>query len=314
MKNKYYLLIIPIIIFIGLSFWQFLAVDNQQNEEAFISLDKQITLCKNSIADKISDFEESANFDFSERTYQIFLHSENTRIPLDIKNKYIAKEKSRIKTFYLRHKVLISKIEIYNQSVQRTLKNNNGILEVSETQGLNGAKTLYNEPQLIENKSSISYIQPVHEPGGMLVANLQFYLKMDDFLASQFDKFYIGKNTWQWAIDSVGNIIYHKSCDEQIDELFETDATSQFRVKLLDNESISLKHTITTSNSDDVYSVFCPVNFFSKKIGIVFSAKTEDFWDSQKVPVYTVFMYFLTTIIVITILFIVILNLFYRKK
>lgn len=314
MKNKFYLLIIPIIIFVGLSFWQFLTIDGQQNEEAFVSLDKQISLCEKSIEDKVSDFEESANYDFAERTYQIFLNSETARIPLDIKNKYIIKEKSRIKTFYLRHKVLISRIEIYNQTVQRTLKNNNGALEVSETQPISGNKTLYSEPQLIENKSSISYIQPVHEPGGKLVANLQFYLKLDDFLASQFDKFYIGKNTWQWAIDSVGSIVYHKSCDEQIDELFETEAVNQFRVKLLDNESISLKHTITTDKKEDVYSVFCPVSFFNKKIGIIFSAKTDDFWDSQKIPIYTIFVYFLTTIIVITILFIVILNLFYRKK
>lgn len=309
MKNKYYLLIIPIALFIGLSLWQYVTVSIKQRQDTTDYINKQIILCGKSIEDRSTEFEEAIRYEFADRDFQYFLAEHPEKFSQDIQEKYINEEIKRIRRFYSRNQILISRIEIFNQTTQRTIvRKNNNYFTISDPTTTKNYKTLLQQPKLIENNNQISYTQPVRDSQGRLVANMQFFLKMNDFIAADFDKFYIGKNSWQWAIDTTGTVIYHKSSDEHINETFNTDVLEQFRVKLLDNLSTTAQHKITTDKTENAYSVFYPVDIFGRKTGIAFSINSDTLWRAQNNSNISIFIYFLSAIITILILFYIIIR------
>lgn len=309
MKNRYYILIFIILLFIGLSFRQYLAMIDKQRNETADFINKQIILCGKAIDEHLTEFEESVSYEFAEREFEYLLDPEPDKFSSKVKIDNINELIKRIRRFYSKNQIIISKISVYNYAFERSfVRDDDNYFTVSEIKKIDKASELIESPVLTEKNNTISYIQPVRNSDGKLVANLKIDLLIDDFLSANFDKFYIGENSWQWAINSKGKIIFKKYSETPANENFSTDAINQFKTHLNENLSLSLYHKIFTQNTVDAYSVFYPINILGEKVGIVFSINTKTLWKEQTNSNIIILIYFLIVILAVISLFLFIIR------
>jgi signal transduction histidine kinase/CheY-like chemotaxis protein len=311
MKNRFNLLILSIlvIVFIVLSVRQYIVLNSQQRKETAEFINKQIILCGKSIEDASNEFEESAKFEFANRELQYFFNTDPNKLAPEIHSKYVDDEIKRIRRFYSRYQVVISKIIIYNNDVYRSFeRNSDNYFTVTSPKPFDNKAILLNQPKLSNYHGIVSYTQPIRNTEGKLVANVRFELKIPAFLAFHFEKFYVGKNSWHWAIDTTGQIIFHKYSELAISSDFTTKSTNYFRLKLKENLSSSLEHTIQSDEIINAYSVFYPIDILGKKTGIIFSVNTDTLWKSQNESNIVILLYFLVVITCIIALFSIIIK------
>jgi signal transduction histidine kinase/CheY-like chemotaxis protein len=310
MTKRYYFLILLVLVFVALSVRQYISLNIQQRKETAEFINKQIILCGKSIEDGSNDFEELVKFEFANRELFYFLSTQPDTIDTQSRNRYIDSEIKRIRRFYSHNQVLISKITIFNNTVFRSFeRNSDNYFIVTSPEAYPQQAKLISQPGLDEIDGSLCYTQPIRNVKGDLVANVRFDLNMSDFIKFHFEKFYIGKNSWSWAIDTSGKILFHRYSEQFIDSTFETDALNLFLGKLNENLTTSLQHTIRSSKEEvNAYSVFYPVNILGRKIGIVFSVNTDSLWQRQNESNIAIFLYFLVVIASIIILFSVIIR------
>lgn len=309
MKKRYYLLILLLFVFVALSIRQYINSNRQQRKETAVFINKQIILCGKSIEDASASFEESVKFEFANREFQYFFDTNTYDLSSEIHSKYIETDIKRIRRFYSNNQVLISKITIYNDSIYRTFeRKNNNYFEVTTPRYLPQRQTLHIQPVFEEQDSIITYTQPIRNVKGNVVANAKFNLKIQDFLSFHFEKFYIGKNSWHWAIDNKGQILFYKYSEPVENNSFETGVVDEFRVKLGENLATSVQHTIKSDKEINAYSVFYPVNILGKNFGIVFSVNTDTLYQRQNESNLIIFIYFLLVIASIIVLFTIIIK------
>jgi len=307
MKKQLYYPILLIVVFISLSVWQFIELSKKQRKETADFINKQIILCGKSIESASADFEESAKFEFANREFQYFLHPNPDLFSSDIRNKYIDDEIKRIRRFYSRNQMLVSGVTVYSvQSYRRFVRNTDNYFTVTPPIEFETPQQLESQPQLREKDDNTTYIQPVRNFQGQVVANICFDLDMQSFIASNFDKFYVGKNSWYWAIDSTSNILLvnyseHNPVSKKL--TFETKANIEFSRSLNSNLASSEQHVIEFGESINAYSSFYPINILGKKTGIVFSINTDTLWKSQNESNLIIIGSLLLVIIIIVFLF-----------
>jgi signal transduction histidine kinase/CheY-like chemotaxis protein len=310
MKRTYYILLLLVLGFIGLAMRQYSVLSRKQRKETADFVYKQIILCGKSIEDNCIDFEEGVKYEFANRELKNFF---DTKMQLTDSDKsqsvYVEEEIKRIRRFYSRYQTLISKITIYNENFFRSFeRNEDNYFTVNVPQPLPEKMVLAEKAELIESYRKIFFIEPIRNNKGDLIANIRFQLNIPDFLAFQFDRFYIGKNSWYWAIDSSGNLLYHKFSEQSGEEMFSADSISEFRNKLNENLTTSLEHTIHAKKDINAYSVFYPVNILGKNTGIIFSVNTDTLWKNQHDANLAILIYFLVIIISIIVLFSLIIS------
>jgi hypothetical protein len=224
------------LIFIGLAIRQYIIHNRQQQKETADFIYKQIILCGKSIEDACIDFEESVKFEFANRELQYFFNSEPNNQNFQTHNQYIDSEIKRIRRFYSHHQELISKITIYNSSHFSSFeRNEDNYFKVLTPQAFGQNVVLSDQNQIIELNGQLTFIQPIKNNNGILVANVKLELKIPDLLSYHFDKFYIGKNSWHWAIDTNGNILIHKFSEFALPGKFIVDKEGKFLQKLNEN-------------------------------------------------------------------------------
>ena len=309
MKKRSYILIFLMSVFIGLAIRQYIIHNRQQQRETADFIYKQIILCGKSIEDACFDFEESVKFEFSNREFQFFFNTGPNPENLQTHSQYVDSEIKRIRRFYSHHQELISKITVYNtNSFSSFERNEENYFKVLPPQPFAQKVQLSNQTQVKEINGQLTFIQPIKNNEGILVANIKLELKVSDFLSFHFDKFYIGKNSWYWAIDTTGNILIHKYSEQVVPINFNLDQNGLFQLKLKENLLTSLQHTINTSKEINAYTVFYPVNILGKHIGIGFSIDSDSLWKIQHESNLTLFIYFLVIIICIIALFSIIIR------
>ena len=236
MKNRYYFLIFIILLFIGLSVGQYLSVVDKQRKETADFINKQIILCGKTIDEQTNEFEETVSYEFAERDFQYLLDPEPERFSSEIQIDKINQLIKRVRRFYSKYQIIISRISVYNPDYIRNFdRDEENYFTVSDIRKLDTKAVLAENPKLTDKNNKISYIQPVRDSKGKLVANLQIDLRIDDFLSANFDKFYVGKNSWQWAINANGDIISYKFSESQNENTFSTDIIEQLKTNLNDN-------------------------------------------------------------------------------
>jgi signal transduction histidine kinase/CheY-like chemotaxis protein len=307
MKKQLYYPIILIVVFISLSVWQFVKLSNKQRKETADFINKQIILCGKSIESASADFEESVKFEFANREFQYFLHPNPELFSSEIRIKNIDDEIKRIRRFYSRNQILVSGVTVYSaQSYRRFVRNADNYFTVTPPIKFESPQQLENQPQLREKDDNTTYIQPVRDFHGQVVANICFDLDLQSFIASNFDKFYVGKNSWYWAIDSTSNILLVKYSEHNLESkklTFETKANVEFSKSLNSNLASNEQHIIQFGESVNAYSSFYPINILGKKTGIVFSINTDTLWKSQNESNLIIIGSLLLVIIIIVFLF-----------
>lgn len=309
MKKRFVFLIFLMLIFIALSVRQYINLNQLQRKETADFINKQIILCGKSIEDGSIDFEESVKFEFANRELLYFFNTDPNSLDLQTRNRYIDSEIKRIRRFYSRNQVIISNITIFNDSVYRKFqRNEDNYFTVTPPQIYAQKVSIVSQPLMDETNGLLSYTQPIRNAKGDLVANIRFDLKISDFLSFVFEKFYIGKNSWHWAIDTSGKILYYNYSEQVLNTSFDPRAIDEFRVKLIKNLTTSLQHVIKSPQEVNAYSVFYPVNILGKKTGIIFSVNTDTLWKKQNESNIAIFIYFLVVIACIVILFSIIIK------
>ncbi len=304
MRRGSYILIILMFVFIGLAIRQYSILNNHQRNETSDFIYKQIILCGKSIEDDCIDFEESVKYEFANRELQSFFESGSGKPNVGDYSQNIESEVKRIRRFYSRYQTLISKITIHNDSFYRSFeRNDDNYFTVLAPQSFTQKVQLNGQSELQDSNGLLTFIQPVRNNKGDLVANIKFELNIPDFLAFHFDKFYIGKNSWYWAINSEGKIIFNKYSEQNRKSEFRTDAVDDFKLNLEENLTTSLQHTISYSSDINAYSVFYPVNILGKNTGIAFSVNTDTLWKRQNDSNVYILIYFLLIILSMIILF-----------
>jgi signal transduction histidine kinase/CheY-like chemotaxis protein len=309
MKKNYYILVLLVLVFIGLAMRQYYILSSRQRRETADFIYKQIILCGKSIEDNCIDFEESVKYEFANRELLFFFDEEANKPGVVDNKQYVEGEIKRIRRFYSRYQTLIKKITIYNDLYFRSFeRNTDNYFTVLAPQTFTQRTTLTDQTLLQENNGQLTYIQPVRNNKGDLIANIKFELNIPDFLAFHFDRFYIGKNSWYWAIDTDGKVLFNKYSEQTSRGDFDTEAAGEFSKKLKENLATSLQHTIHYNKDFNAYSVFYPVNILGKNTGIVFSVNTDSLWKSQNISNITILIYFLVVIISIIALFSIIIS------
>lgn len=304
MKNKVYIPLSLIVFFLCLSVWQFLQLNNKQRKDTAQFINKQIILCGKSIENASADFEEAVKFEFANRELEYFLSTNSEQFTPEIKRRFIDDEVKRIRRFYSRNQALISGISVYSERVYRNFgRNPDNYFTVTEPRLFGTAQRLVDQPLLVQKNDSVCFIEPVRNFEGTIIANVRFDLNIEKFLATNFDKFYIGKDSWYWAIDIAGKPIFVKYSESpQKADLysFKPGVIPQFTAKLKDNLSASQQHTIDFGGKVNAYSTFYPVNILGKKTGIVFSVNTDTLWKNQNRSIVLIIIsFFLITIVII---------------
>jgi len=312
MKKQLYIPIVLIAIFLSLSVWQFVKLSSNQRKETADFINKQILLCGKSIESSSADFEESVKFEFANREFQYFLHPNATAFSAEIRMKYIDDEIKRIRRFYSHNQMLVSGVTVCSrQTYRRFVRNKENYFTLTPPIQYDTLQNLVHQPQLQQLANQVSYIQPVRNFNGQVVANIYFNLDMQSFIASNFDKFYIGKNSWYWAIDSTGTIIAMKYSEHNSvwqPSNFKTKATVDFTKNLNENLASSKQHTIEFDGKVNAYSAFYPINILGKKTGIVFSINTDSLWQSQNESNLIIIGSLLLVILIIIFLFLSIIR------
>ncbi len=302
-------MILLLFVFVTLSIRQYINSNRQQRRETAVFINKQIILCGKSIEDASASFEESVKFEFANRELQHFFNPNPHLLDAETHSKYIDTEIKRIRRFYSNNQVLISKITIFNDSVYRSFqRDSNNYFTVTSPQRFAAKQILITQPVFNDYDTLLTYTQPIRNVKGDVIANVSFNLRIGDYLSYHFEKFYIGKNSWHWAIDSKGRILLNKYSEPVENNSFETDVLDEFRQRLSENLTTTVQHTIKSYKEINAYSVFYPVNILGKNFGIVFSVNTDTLYQRQNESNLMIFIYFLFVIASIITLFSVIIK------
>ena len=303
MKKRYLILFIVLIVFVGFSIREYTSLQRLQRNDTADLIKKQIILCGKNIESDISNFEQSVKYEFANRELEYFFDPELQNLDEDVYNKYIINDIKRIRRFYSQNQLLINKITIYNQTTYRSFeRNNNNYFTVTPPQYFPEKVELQQFPFFSHNDSIHTFTQPISNAKGEIIAVAYFEINLEDVFAYNFNKFYVGKNSWTWAIHN-NQVIYHQYSEPSSNKEFKTDILDLFNQKLKENLITSIEHNIFYNEKVNVYSVFYPLMLMGDNFGIVFSANMDILYQKQNKANIHFFIYILLVLIVIVLLF-----------
>ena len=309
MKNKLVILIALILVFIGLSINKYIDLNDKQKKNTSEFITKQIILCGKSIEDACLDFDEFAKFEFANYELQYFLDPNLNNSGLDFNSIHNDATIKKIRRFYSRNQELISKIIISNDSTFREIerKSDNYFFVVTPKK-FNYKHKLVSNTQIEQFEKEMHYIQPIRNSAGEIVANITFIINVPNFIQKHFEKFYIGKNSWEWAINKSGQIIFSRYSEHYTESDLKTDASTELKEKMKNMLTSTLTHKIFNEQEINVFTVFYPIKIFNSDVGILFSIDTDTLWEVQSEANIAIFIYFLIIIIGIIALFSIIIK------
>lgn len=127
---------------------------------------------------------------------------------------------------------------------------------------------LQDKELVIKSDGQYLYTFPVFG-NNQLIANLAFTLDINTYFESVFSRYHHNGDFWQWLVDNEGKMIFNNARSpfvlKEITPLkdgIDRDLTGFF------------KHTIQYNNkSEQLYSVYTPLNILNEKFGVVFSMR-----------------------------------------
>lgn len=305
MNKKLYLLIPLILLFIGLSIYQYTDLSRHQKEETADFIFRQIILCGKTIEESANDFEESAKLEFANRDLDYFFRSDTEKIGLEKQYKFVDAEIKRIRRFYSRNQELINSILIHDGKTGREFERDfNNYFRVTRPFPLQKKLPLLQSSIFIHEGKNDYFVQPIFNSSGVLIANIRFNLNFPRYLNYQFDRFYIGRNSWDWAFNPDGSLITVTASDNTDTTLIHPNPPLELIDKLQNRLSTELEHEAGPGSYKTLYSVMYPINLLGNSIGLVFSVDTQSLWKEQTQANFLILFYFLMIIGGIIVLFI----------
>jgi len=133
---------------------------------------------------------------------------------------------------------------------------------------------LQDKELVMKSEGQYLYTFPVFG-NSQLIANLAFTLNINSYFESVFNRYHHNGDFWQWIVDNEGRMLFNNACFPIVLEEI---------IPLQEGIDLDLtgfiKHTIQYNHkSEQLYSVYTPLNILNEKFGIVFSMRKGFIFD-----------------------------------
>jgi hypothetical protein len=193
------------------------------------------------------------------------------------KPEYQIKAIEQLKVFYSKYKDFISKIRVYDNSL-----NEYTLLKDEETNDWLEQPFLVQDQRPIIKRDSLAqsnkefnyYATILSKSAGQPVGNVQVTVDYIKYFRNLFSEFNLKEYQWQWVINETGDIVYDNNTLDSVkysrlDKI--TYALSKGSISFITHQAIK------NGEKKEIISSYYSTNLLGRELGIVFSAPTELF-------------------------------------
>lgn len=263
MRRIQILSVFAILLLIAASVFIYRNLLNQQIESKTDELQKRVKICADRIESYYQDFVSDVDFLIDVKNSNIIFTEENTEL---IK---------RVKRIYLKYDNLVSSVRIYDITGNMIIINKDNYNYFKITHITNStARNIVNTPRVIVEGYRYKYTTPLKNEAGDVFANISFGLSIPNYIESEFSNYYLGKESWQFLINSEGYLLKLKYSEEDFssDTIMNISSNSYIVEEINNGFEGVIRNTFRYhSRNYNLLSVYYPINFFKNRFGIVFS-------------------------------------------
>jgi PAS domain S-box-containing protein len=251
-----------VILLIAASIYIYRNLLDQQIEIKTDELQKRVRICADRIENYYQDFVSDVDFLIDVKNSNIVFTEENSEL---IK---------RVKRIYLKYDNLISSVRIYDITGNMIIINKDTYNYFKITHITNSStRNIVTTPRVIVEGYRYKYTTPLKNEAGDVFANISFGLSIPNYIESEFTDYYLGKESWQFLVNSEGYLLKVKYSEEDYsgDTILKI-SNSSFIVEEINNgyEGVIRNNIRYHSANYKLLSVYYPVNFFKNRFGIIF--------------------------------------------
>ncbi len=252
-----------VLLLVAASIFIYRNLINQQIESKTDELQKRVKICAEKIEDYYQDFITDVDYLIDVKNSKVIFYEDNSEL---IK---------RTKRIYLKYDNLISSVRIYDITgnmiiVNKDTYNYFKIIHISNS----NTRNIVSKPRVFVEGYKYKYTIPLKNEAGVVFANVSFGLSIPNYIESEFSNFYLGKDSWQFLLNTKGYLMKVKYSEEEFssDSVIKVSSES-FIVDEINNgyEGVIRNEISYQSKNYKLLSVYYPVNFFKNRFGIIFS-------------------------------------------
>jgi PAS domain S-box-containing protein len=288
-----------VVLLIAASVYIYMNLIDQQVESKTDELQKRVKICAERIESYYQDFVNDVDF---------LIDVENSTVIFTQENNELIK---RIKRMYLKYDILISSVRIYDITgnmiiVNKDTYNYFKIIHITNS----STRNIVTTPRVIVEGYKYKYTIPIKNKEGEVFANISFGLSIPEYIESEFTNYYLGKETWQFLINSEGYLLKVKYSEEDLsaDSILKI-STNSFVVDEISNgyEGTIRNNFRYRGTNYKLLSVYYPVNFFKNRFGIIFSIDERAVFSTinKNILVFLIAALLVLTIIILIFVYVI---------
>lgn len=263
MRRIQILSVFVVLLLIAASIYIYRNLIDQQIESKTDELQKRVKICADRIESYYQDFVSDVDFLIDVKNSNIIFTEENTEL---IK---------RVKRIYLKYDNLISSVRIYDITgnmiiINKDTYNYFKIIHITNS----NSRNIIIKPRVIVEGYKYKYTTPLKNEEGNVFANISFGLSIPNYIESEFANYYLGKESWQFLVNSEGYLLKVKYSEEDFssDTIVNISSNSYIVEEINEGfEGVIRNNFRYHSRNYNLLSVYYPINFFKNRFGIVFS-------------------------------------------
>jgi PAS domain S-box-containing protein len=280
-----------VLLLIAASVYIYINLRNQQVSSKTIELQKRVKICAIRIENYYQDFVDEVEYLVDINANEISFSEDNSELI------------QRIKRIYLKYDKIISSVRIYDITgnmmiISKDSYNYFKVVKVNNS----STRNIVSTPRVIVEGYRYKYTAPFVDNDGFVFANISFSLSIPNFISSEFSDYYLGKESWQFLINSEGYVLNATYSEEDIsgDTVLKMNNESYLLEEINKGYEGVFHNSIVYNNTKiNLLSAYYPINFFKNRFGIVFSIDERAIFSSIN---QNILVFFLASILVISII------------
>jgi len=300
--------IILILIFTMLVYvmTQYLGLYEGETESYFDTILKQARICGRNIDTKIFEFEDElaySVFEFEEDHILNYSTEKTSRLITTHFRRFYSQNQDMIKGIYFADSL---QSYLFSKSRENYFNLQVSIPPVEFEPGIT-------EPRFIEAGTDEYFIQPYVNKSGIHLYDVIVLMDIPTLVKGEFGRFYIGNNSYNYLINSKGEIIQLISTiDDGASASLEIHSRELIASKISAGLEGKIEHQISQDGElNSVLSVYYPLSILDNKYGIVFSINESYLLSEIRVSFIKITFSFVLIITLVVILFLDIIG---KKK
>ncbi len=257
-------------LLIAVCIYFFISLQRQQITEQKIIISKQINICGNKIEEYYLDFIDDVGYlaKFGSEPHADIISTENNQL-LD-----------RIKRLYMKYDNFISSVRVFDISGNMLIINKDSynyfkIISVSNS----STRNVVSKPRVIVDNFKYKYNIPVYNEKGGIEGNISISVSIQNYFDKEFSNFYIGKNSWQFLINSDGYILKTRYSEKDIsgDTILKITEKSKILSDINSGYEGFIENSIIFNQEPiELITTYYPVDILNNRFGLIFSADKSE--------------------------------------